>query len=361
MPSTPSKETQNNLVWGKRKNKKWLYISIATIIVIAAGLGIFIFKFNPDTALTTSNADSNDSGATLVRRASDGMLVDPAESNPFPVAVIIENLTVARPQSGLAKAQIVYEALAEGGITRFLAIFAGDTPANIGPVRSARPYFIDWTLEYGALFAHAGGSPKAIADIKSEDVFDLNQFYNSQYFFRDNSRNVASEHTLYTTGEKLVFALRDLKAETSGDFESWKFKDDAPQAELPVDAKTISINFSSFSYSVEYTYDREQNDYVRFMAGQAHADADGTAVRPKNVVILKVKTRLADEQRLEMDTVGEGEAIIFRDGKAVTGTWKKEKRDARTYFYDTAGEEIEFNGGQTWVEVVPTDRDVTYN
>ncbi|MBI5037918.1 MAG: DUF3048 domain-containing protein [Candidatus Kerfeldbacteria bacterium] len=360
MPTAPSKETQNNLVWGKRKNKKWLYISIAAVIVVAAGLGIFIFKFNPDTALNNAN-NANDDGSTLVRRASDGVYVDPADANRFPLAVIIENLTVARPQSGLAYAQVVYEALAEGGITRFLAIFTGDSPAKIGPVRSARPYFIDWVLEYGALFVHAGGSPKAIADIQSEDVFDLNQFYNAQYFFRDYSRNVASEHTLYTDGEKLAFALRDLEADAEGDYDTWKFKDDnAPDAQ-PTETKTISINFSSFSYSVEYTYDWEQNDYVRFMAGEAHLDADGSPIRPRNVIVMKVKTSLADEQRLDMDTIGEGEAIVFRDGSAVTGTWKKEKRDGRTYFYDATGAEIKLNAGSTWIEVVPTDREVTYN
>ncbi len=357
-PTSPKKEPGKQFVWGKRQNKKWITIVIIAVVVIAAGLGFLVYGLNFDDTQTVTVTDTGDK---LVRRAIDGVPVTKGEEDPYPVAVMVENLTVARPQSGLASANLVYEALAEGGITRFMLIFAGKTPATVGPVRSARPYFVDWALEYNALYAHAGGSPQALADITNYDVFDLNQFYNSQYFYRDHSRNVASEHTLYTTGENLIFALRDLDAPAEGTYDRWMFKDDAPTAERPIEEKTISIDYSSFSYSVEYRYDGEQNDYVRYMAGDIHADADGTTIRPKNVVVQKVVTSLADAERLNMETIGEGDAIVFRDGKAIEGTWKKEKRGDRTMFYDQAGGEIDFNAGQTWIEVVPTDRDVTYN
>lgn len=360
MPTNKPQGTNGaGMVWGKRKNKKWIGIVVAIIVAAAAGGGYLLFGLDLDSG-GSSNTLSGSSDQ-LTRRAIDGVMVAPDEANPYPVAVIIENLTVARPQSGLATANVVYEALAEGGITRFLAVFAGKTPGTIGPVRSARPYFVDWVLEYQALFAHAGGSPQALVDITTNDVFDLNQFYHSQYFYRDKSRNVASEHTLFTTGENLAFALRDLEAAEHGTFDSWKFKDDAALADRPLDAKSISIDFSSFSYSVSYQYNREENSYVRSMAGQIHADADGTEIHAKNIIVQKVETRLADEQRLSMDTVGSGEAIIFRDGQATMGTWEKEEKTSRTRFYDAEGDEVALNAGQTWIEVVPTDREVTYN
>ncbi len=359
MPQATKKESNKEVVWGKRSNKKKLVIIgvIAGVIIIAAGIGYYVFGVNGDTG---SSVITTNSGQKMLRRAIDGVLVPKGEENPYPVAVMIENLTVVRPQEGLASANLVYEALAEGGITRFMALYAGKTPGRVGPVRSARPYFVDWALEYDALYAHAGGSPQALADIRNYDVFDLNQFYNSQYFFRDYTRGLASEHTLYTTGENLTFALRDLDAPDEGDYTTWTFKDEAPLAERPAESKTIDINFSSFSYSVEYQYDPQTNDYLRFMAGEEHDDADGTPIRPKNVVVQKVNTSLADEERLNMETIGEGAAVIFRDGMAIEGTWKKDARGDRTLFYDTNGDEIEFNAGQTWIEVIPTDREITY-
>lgn len=356
--STSSKDPGKQFVWGKRQNKKWITISSIAVVGIAIVLGFLVYGLNFDDSQTVINQDI---GEKMVRRAIDGVFVSKGEENPYPVAVMVENLTVVRPQSGLASAHLVYEALAEGGITRFMLIYAGKTPGVVGPVRSARPYFVDWALEYDALYAHAGGSPQSLADIRNYNIFDLNQFFNAQYFYRDDSRGIAREHTLYTTGENLTFALRDLDAPTEGKYDRWTFKDDAPLAERPVEEKTIGINYSSFSYAVEYRYDPTENNYLRYMAGDIHTDADGTDIRPKNVVIQKVATSLADEQRLNMQTIGEGDAIVFRDGAVIEGTWKKAERGDRTMFYDMAGGEIKFNAGQTWIEVVPTDRAVTYN
>ncbi|MCH7492213.1 DUF3048 domain-containing protein [Patescibacteria group bacterium] len=354
------KKLTKDLVWGKRKSKKWIIISVVAVVIVAAAVGYIIFGLDvSDQVSNKSGGSTGESG--LVARAIDGVLVPAEESNYYPVAVVIENLVVSRPQSGLAGANIVYEALAEGGITRFLAIYAGQTVGTIGPVRSARPYFVDWVLEYNALYVHAGGSPQSLSDIRQNDVFDLNQFFNSQYYWRDTTLNVASEHTLFTSGEKMTFALRDLEAPEEGDYQSWKYKEEAKKSARPVEEKNIIIDFSSFSYNVEYKYDPNANEYLRYMAGEIHKDKDGTAIRPKNVIVQKVKTRLADEIRLAMDTVGEGDAIIFRDGVATVGTWEKKSKTDRTIFSDMDGSEIELNPGSTWIEVVPTDREIVYN
>lgn len=359
MPNT-KQEANKDYIWGKRKNKKWIFISVGVVVVIAGVAGYLIFGLNLDDQGSSNTANKSQSGDT-VRRAIDGVMVPADQANYFPVAVVIENLVAARPQSGLSQANIVYEALAEGGITRFLALYAGQPVSEIGPVRSARPYFVDLVLEYGALFAHAGGSPQAIADIRSEGVFDLNQFYNSQYYWRDKTRQVASEHTLFSSSQLLTFALRDKKAAATADFDSWIFKDDTPLNSRPQEQKTITIDFSSFSYKVEYSYDRAKNDYVRSLAGAPHLDKGGAAIRPKNVIVQKVKTRLIDAERLGMDIVGQGDAIVFRDGVATVGHWEKKSKTGRTTFTDAAGVAIEFNAGQTWVEVVPTDREILYN
>jgi len=354
-------------IWGKRKNIKWIIFGIAGGVVVAGVVGFLIFSSygdNTSSIITTTTKDSEN----LVRRVIDGVYVSEDQSNYFPVAVMIENMVSSRPPSYLSQANVVYEALVEGGITRFMALFSGQmvTIPEMGPVRSARPYYLDWALEYGALYVHVGGSPQAFADIRTYEVFDLNQFFNAQYFWRSDDRQ--APHNLYTSGEKMAFALRDLEAGAEGSFTPWKFKKDEALVQRPTVEKNITIDFSSVNYKVEYKYDRTENDYVRYQAEQIHRDKsvseedeEGTEIRAKNIIVQKVKTSLIDEGRLAMEVVGEGEALVFLDGTVITGTWKKDAKDSRTIFYASDGEEIEFNAGTTWIEVVPTDRDIIYN
>lgn len=355
------KENSKKYIWGKRKSKKWIIIIAAVGVVVIGILGYVIFGLDLDKNTNTTTDTISNSQQALTRRAIDGVYVPNGQDNHYPVAVMIENLVSSRPPSGLSKANLVYEALAEGGITRFMAMYTGEmvTIPEIGPVRSARSYYLDWALAYDALYVHVGGSPQSFIDINKYEVFDLNQFYNSQYFWRDSERS--APHNLYTSGELLAYALRDNEAAEAGDYTVWQFKDDANLTDRPTGEKNITIDFSSFNYKVEYKYDREKNDYIRYQAGEIHQDKDESEIRAKNVIVQKVKTYLIDQQRLGMDTVAEGEAFIFRDGQAVEGRWEKKSRDARTLYYDEEGNEIEFNAGTSWIEIIPTDRDIVYN
>lgn len=302
----------------------------------------------------------------LVPRRLDGVLVDPSEANFWPVAVMIDNMTTARPHSGLDKAGLIYEALVEGGCTRFMAVFEASQKAKeIGPVRSARPYFLDWVKELDALYAHCGGSNEALGAIGTRGIKDLDEITGgSRFFWRDRSRY--APHNLYTSSKLLDYkhAIANCGlADKKPTYESWKFKDDKPLEERPDEKKFIKINFSSISWLVEYNYQRENNLYLRSMGGKAHKDRiTGKQYSAKNVVIQYVKARVIDAKgRLHMDTIGEGKALVFRDGEVIEGTWKKESRETRTKFYDKDGKEIEFNRGQTWIEIIPPDRPVEYN
>lgn len=354
------KNNQKDYIWGKRSNKKWLIIVIivaAVIIVAVAGYLLFKKKGPSDGS---NQANVNGSNEALSRRVIDGVYVSNNIANCYPVAVMIENLVSARPLSGLAKANLVYEALAEGGITRFMVVYAsGLNNTEIGPVRSARSYYLDWAKELNALYVHIGGSPQALTQIPKYQIFDLNQFYNSPYFWRSKDR--PGPHNLYTSSELLTYALRDKKAPKEGDFQSWKFKDDTALSNRPTEEKNIIIDFSSFNYKVEYKYNRESNDYKRYQAGQPQLDKDGSEIKAKNVVIQFVKTSLVDKERLSMETIGEGESIVFLNGQFLKGKWKKQTREDRTRFYDDKDQEIFLNAGTTWVEVVPSDRNIVYN
>lgn len=308
-----------------------------------------------------------------------------------PLAVMIENHLEARPQSGLADADVIYETIAEGGITRFMALFycrAAAYESILGPVRSARTYFLDWASEYNLpLYAHVGGAntpgpANALGQINDYgwgSANDLNQFsIGYPTFWRDYERlgrTVATEHTMYSTTEKLwaVGGNRDYtnvdpdNKEWSKGFTPWKFaKAEADPADRG-DTQTINYTFwEDQNYSVSWQYDKTNNTYKRSNAGQPHLDLNiNEQLSVKTVVVqLAVEKRANDgyEGNLHLlyGTTGKGQALIFSNGQAIKGTWAKTKRLSRTIFYDEQGKEIQFNPGRIWISVLSVDTKVVY-
>ena len=361
-------ENIKDALWNIKKSRKAQITILAILLIgVAATAGYVLFAGGGSTVSTasTNTSPTNTIDAEKsTRRAIDGVLVPVSKANYYPVGVVVENLVAARPQAGLNEANLVYETLVEGGITRFLVVFAaGRDVQKIGPVRSARDVHLDLANELDFLFVHAGGSPTALQALQSSSINDFNQFFHNQYFFHDAERQKtkAIEHTLYTSAELLARALRDTDGPLVGHFDPWLFTDDAPISQRPVEEKTITIDFSSFNYKVGYTYLRESNEYKRFLAEQPHLMENGKEILAKNVVVQYAPTTLADEKgRLTIDMIGEGAAVVFQNGKAINATWKKASKSERTRFFDEAGEEIRFIAGPTWVEVLPNDREVTY-
>lgn len=293
-------------------------------------------------------------------RLIDGIGVDEeAQANPPLFAVQIENMIDGRPLSGVSGANLVYETLAEAGITRLMAIYSADRDVSeIGPVRSARPYFLDWAAEYGALYVHSGGSPEALNVIPDYDVIDLNEFSNGRFFWRSKSRY--APHNLYTSTELLNDAFKVKNGEVKN-FTPWEFKDEAAVDARPDEEKRVKIYFSTKSYEVGWQYNREANDYLRYVAGSIAQDRNGDEVKTKNIVVQFAKTTILDSiGRKKIETVGDGEAIVFQDGVRIDGTWRKEAKGERTKFFDSTGAEIKFNPGVTWVEVVPIGTEVEF-
>jgi hypothetical protein len=364
------KEFFSKFVTLLKENKKYQIAAIVVAAVLAASSvwGYYLATSGDFKISEINKPDNNkeEEGSVLARKL-DGVIMNTEEEiNPYPVAVMVENMSTVRPQSGISKASVVYEALAEGGITRFMLVFPGDKSeaSNIGPVRSARSYYIEWLSEYNALYAFSGAYPPVLAAISGLGINNMNAMYEgSKYYWRDYS--FEAPHNMFTSSENLGYALRDkgLDGVNEAKFKAWKFKDEAALEDRSSDAKTISIDFSGAAYSVEYRYDRESNTYLRFNAGAEHKDRNtNEQLAPKNVVVYKLPTRVIDDSgRLEMDVVGEGEATMFSNGVATKGTWKKTSRTDRTIFYNEGGEEYEFSRGQTWVEVIPEDKNYEYN
>jgi hypothetical protein len=347
----------SDYTFGKRKLRwPWLIAAGAVALVLIGVGGYLTFRgsaANNDDAGVNSETDT----VLPVARKLDGILVEPEKSNHLPLMMIVENHTSVRPQSGLAKAGVVYEALAEGGITRFLAIFAVNGTLNIGPIRSARPYFVQLARAYNGVFVHAGQSPQAQEEIVKTKITDFNQFYKKYNFYNITGR--PQEHTLFTNLHLMELGWRAMKLKDRGDYESWTFKDESPVA-TPT-TKPIVVDFSTASYRVTYDYDTARNVYKRSQAGTLATDKEGGAIEPKNVVILFTTSKLFDKLRRDIAVIGEGKLLLFRDGEMVTGTWKKTSAEAQLQFLDSTGAALQLNRGQTWVELVDLpEKYVTY-
>lgn len=394
-------------------NKKTLLILLSLgVYLLSAGLTFAAFTaYSGKNPLFTSPLPDNPGGA-VSDNLNRKVLVDVAgaqsESCPLngskhtkiektiwetrrPLAVMIENHLEARPQSGLSDADIVYEAVAEGGITRFMAIFYCQSAAYesiLGPVRSARTYFLDWASEYNfPLYTHVGGANTPglanalgqIGDYGWSAANDLNQFsIGYPTFWRDYERlgrTVATEHTMYTTTEKIWAVgnnrgytnLNPDNKEWSVGFTPWKFTKEEADATQRGTAQSINYNaWEDPNYAVSWQYDKTNNLYQRSNAGQAHLDLNvNQQLTVKNLIVqFAVEKRANDgypgNLHLLYGTIGKGKALIFKDGQAIVGTWTKAKRLSRTIFSDDKGKEIQLNPGKIWISVLPVESKVAY-
>lgn len=281
-----------------------------------------------------------------------------------PIAVMINNAVPARPQSGLNKADIVYEIVAEGGITRFLAVFYSELPSKVGPVRSAREYYLNFVKELGdAMYMHIGYSPQALQRLSDWKIKTLTNVPNS--FYRDNhgNTNVATEHTAYSNLKNLLEAGKNLNYNQKVVIDKFKFKNTISTE--PTKAVNIEI---SFWYKGDYTsifkYDPVSKSYVRYNGYDSSNnpiksyDRDTfEEVKVKNLIVAfadEVPIPNDDKNRLDYKLIGEGKALFFMDGGVVSGTWKKNDLNSRTKYYNANGQEMEFGRGKFWVSIVPS-------
>lgn len=308
--------------------------------------------------------------------------------NRRPLGIMVENGTDSRPQSGLNDADSIYEIVAEGGVTRFLTIYYCKDPEIVGPVRSARIYFIRFLQGYGdyPLYAHVGGANTPgpadalgeIQDLGWAGYNDLDQFYVPfPNYWRDSDRlpNVATEHTMYTNTQKLW----EYAAETNNltnvnedgeawdeTFEGWTFADGNPSAG---DVSSISYGFWDFNtdqYGVEWTYEAENNRYLRSNGGQPHFDKNtDEQLYAKNVIVVFTEESEVDDgyengTHMFYDTISGGDALVFQNGEVIEATWEKDTFEDPIKFYDESGEEVSIVRGKVWISVLPLGNEVEY-
>lgn len=330
------------------------------------GTGRYVFTFQTIQGSTVSAlATRSVTVPAKWRRKVDGMMVATKVWNQLPFGVMVENTLAARPQAGLSQASIVYETLAEGGVTRFLAIFPqAIKPKSLGPVRSSRPYYVDWAKEHDAIYLHAGGSLDAFQEIGRLKVrsYDGLTRIGAKYY----SRKCYGVHCLFTSAAQLSRLVNEKKLTVTAAKSNagWIFKNDIPLKARPKHSKKLSIDFNGRTYFVQWQYDRKTNRYKRWNGYAIAKDRNtGKQITAANVLVQRIpKEKVLDKKlRLEFKLIGRGDATLYRDGKAIALRWWKKDKNSKTVFYLKGTQTVvEFNRGTTWVEVVPGTRKVTY-
>lgn len=353
----------------KRLSKKQkIILSVATVLILiaAAVVGSYLYVSNKNKPFKPVITEKKTAVPTVTPTTTASPLTGvqvPIADTKLPVTgVMIENTDFARPQSGLSSAGVVFEALTEGGITRFLALYQEGQPSSIGPIRSVRPYFVDWLLGFDAALAHVGGSPAGLAYMKSTGAKDLNQFYYSSYYTRISSRQ--APHNVYTSASNLL-ALEKSLGYTTSNFIGFPRKADSP-SKNPTATK-IDFNPSYADFAVHYDYDSKNNAYLRSEGGSAMIDANtNQQIEPKVVIAIVVPwvQGILDSTGAyysDYQDIGSGTAYIFQDGTVVQGTWQKSSPTSQIKFGDANGDPIGLNAGQTWITVVSSTSQVSFS
>jgi len=331
----------------------FVLILIVAIVVVARG-DMWARQRRAPTIIPTQQYNNTTIQQSLTRSLDGVPVTDASSTSLAPYAVMVENSMDAWPLSGASEANVIFEAPVEGSITRFMLLFdPSSTTTQIGPVRSARPYFVEWANAYGAMYVHVGGSPDALDLIKSIRGFqDLNQFWHGNDFWRSSSRY--APHNVFTSMEKLNVVAIKQEVSTST-FDAWHYADETPaaitQMDIGASATEIDIPYMG-AYAAKWMYASSTHLYQRFQFNRPQADADGSLVFARNVaVILTDSTVLDNVGRLEVRTTGSGKALLFRDGTVQSGTWSREK--GKTIHFETEdGHDMLFAPGKTWISVV---------
>jgi hypothetical protein len=291
-----------------------------------------------------------------------GESVGSAVAGRRPIAVTIDNYLAARPQTGLQNASLVLETLAEGGITRFEAVYLEHDASTVGPVRSTRLYFNHWADGLHAIFGHDGGNVDALHELPTlGGIFNEDADRISGPFWRVSSR--VAPYNEYTSTTGLRQYADQHGADMHGSGMSFPHKNDALPFQRP-GRSYIHVQFSYADYNVVWEYDPAADDYLRFMGGAPHNDAaTGKQITAKNVIVLFTDESPSYDPytpgAIHMRTEGTGKAIVYVDGGSTTGTWSKPSVGGGLKVLDSGGKPIALNKGNTWIEVVPTGNQVS--
>lgn len=337
--------------------------SVRTILflIIFASIGAFIaYKFDLLEKIINKDSVNGKMPITIYVDKPKVKIID-VNSNSRPIAVSINNNHAAWPQAGLQDAYLSYELIAEGGITRILAFFKDTNTEKIGSVRSARHYFLDYVLENDAIFVHYGHSPQALSDIKSLGINNINGMYDASAFYRDKTLKRASEHTAFTTMEKIKKTIKSKGYRTETDkgtlLKYIAVNKDYSKDETSKVANNVSITYSDYQ-TTSYVYDKENKVYKMYMSKEKHNDlVTKKQYTVKNIITYQVENSSIDKKgRQNLYNTGKGEGYFISNGIATKIKWSKVSRSAKTKYTLMDGTELVVNDGNTWIHIQPKNK-----
>lgn len=353
----------------KRRVKKKKIIGIIILLLFIFGLGFGTYK------IFTNKKESNDpkknNSEPVVKEEVKKLKIVDEDSNSRNIAVMYNNIsTVWDYQSGLQDAYIVYEIIVEGGYTRLMAIFKDATTERIGSVRSSRPYYLDYALENDANYIHFGGSTQAYSEIKSLGINNIDGMKYSAGFWRDKSLKLASEHTAFTSMERIQKGLKKYGYRTTTKVDlllNYSVDEvDISSMEGAIKADTVYINYSS-SRSTTFEYDINKKVYLRSQgtskATYEHIDyVTKERYSAKNIITYQVPNYSVDKYgRQALNNIGGGSGYYITNGYAVPITWEKKSRNSQTVYRYLNGKEIDVNDGNTYIQIQPSNKTLTIN
>ncbi len=407
--------SMNESATSKGNSNRKRSVALIVFLLLALG-GIFSYFYwfsaggsfvNPlnDGSVVDSDGIVDNSGN--FESPINGMYFSPADAAKFkdlkPIAVMVNNYEIARPSSGLSKADIIYEAVAEAGITRLMPIFHSRIPESVSSIRSARYYFVELASSYDPHYIHWGaahmppcqkagtcpvGPGEKVETLPETDAYDrivklgLPNLDGGNYscngdncpFGRDPLKvgKVPSEHTAFSRLPLIYKLAKDVRPQdTWHQFQplaSWKFKDDAPESERGNIGELSPITYKYWdtqpAFDVKWEYDKSKNEYIRYQGGVKQVDQlDGAELRAKTIIIRYTVQKPANDKKAHLlfDIVGTGKALVFQDGKFIEGTWTRSTHDAMDVYKDLTGEELIFTRGQMWVQLLPPENKVNYS
>ena len=343
----------------KKEKMKILIMGLIALIIIA-GILLAVKILNKGETEPAANNQTQE-----VKEEKQVQIVD-VNSKTRPYAVMINNNHAAWPQCGLKDAYLVYEIVAEGGITRMMALYKDVYPTKVGSVRSARHYFIEYAEENDAIFVHWGGSPQAYSKLNS-GIDNLDGIaLEGSVFFRDTSLDRAYEHTGFANLEKIkAYAeengyTRDTEKDLLLNYSAEEI--DLSANETVKTADSVELEYSDY-HTTSYEYDAENKVYKRSMSGKANVDLEtGEQYTAKNIIVYKVRNYTLNDGenkgRQELENVGSGTGYYISNGQAVSITWEKTSDSAQTVYKYTNGEELTVNDGNTFIQILPEDGEI---
>ncbi len=344
----------------KKKSKTPLLVGIILLLIAATGVGLAL---TGNTPISEPKPDPEDT------RPINPLTGLRAETLPNRVIQFSIDNVECRPQSGLSKADIIFEMPAEGGLTRLQVLFYGETPDVVGPIRSARPYFVDVAREYGAIFVHHGGSVEGVAYLKTGVVDHVSPDNNSTIFWRSDTRYAPHNSMLNYADlwevirSRSLDVLQELRTFTFAPEEKEDANKDTEEGDETVVPAATEITVDNPYTLVEYKYIQETNLYEHYVDGELYIDAENDLpITESNILIQYVKSSpiYAGGKTLRIDMTAGGKALLFTGGNMVEGTWSRADLDSPTVFTDAEGKEFVLTRGKTWVHVIDQNSKVTY-